>query len=233
MAIFWESMNSPCIEGRVLDWQRYEVLFRREAEDQHLSPAHIARCLDYARVLTGRGLPIIYDDLHLVGLVGYSLNYLRAAAHSPKDFYRNFDIAKKAGGVRTISVPLPNLMNIQRWILKNILDNCKPTDYAKAFWKGKSIRENARFHRKQHQVLSLDIENFFSSINIKRITHFFKRLGYHPSVAGFLARLCCLGNVLPQGAPSRREIRKASYYIEKYGIYSHLDMVSLLVFFCH
>lgn len=185
-----------------IKWSVYAECFRREAMKYKFDADYIKRCLTYGKALYEKGLPIIYDQEHLAVLVGYSKEYLYRASNGPSYFYRKFKIPKISGGLRKIAEPLPSLKEIQRWILDNILYNCKFNKYAKAFIPGKSIRENARFHRNQKIVLSLDMKNFFESIPSYKIYHFFWWLGYCKAVATMLTNLCTLNGSLPQGAPT-------------------------------
>lgn len=158
--------------------------------------------LEYARKLFDNNFPIIYNQVHFCKLVGYTEEYIFAACNQPKKFYRTFFIPKKNGKKRKIDEPLPSLKEIQNWIYQEILCNVKISSYAKAYVRGKSIKDNARFHRKQKKVLSMDIKDFFPSIGFKRVLNVFRNIGYRENVAVLLANLCCLNNCLPQGAPT-------------------------------
>lgn len=186
----------------MITWDSYAKQFQKEASDAGEDGNYIAICLKYAFNLFSSDLPIIYDATHFSKLVGYNLEYIVAAQYRTKSFYRHFSIKKVCGGVRDIYEPLPSLKEIQRWILDNILYKCNYSEFAKGFVIGKSIRDNARFHRKQPKVLSLDIENFFPSIKAGRIYNLFKRLGYQPRLVHLLTSLCTLNGCLPQGAPT-------------------------------
>lgn len=186
----------------MFDWQTYSAHFRAVALQNGFDRDYIEICLHYAFSLNQKQLPIIYDQEHLASLVGYDLAYLRGAIYATKSFYRTFSINKKAGGLRQISEPLPSLKEIQRWILDNLLYRCAPSKFAKGFVPRLSIRDNARFHRGQKLVLSLDIKDFFSSIKAPRVYKFFFRLGYQRDVAHLLTNLCILDGALPQGAPT-------------------------------
>lgn len=210
-----------------INWSRYAKRFRREADKHGYDENYIKHCLSYARSLHEKRLPIIFDQKHLALLVGYIPDYLHRVSNSQKHFYRFFKILKISGGYRKIEEPLPSLKEIQRWILDNILYQPQISKFAKAFIRGRSIRENARFHRKQEQVLTLDIKDFFSSIKASRVAAFFKRIGYNKAVSTMLTKLCTLNNHLPQGAPtspalsnllSIRMDRRLSAYALKNGI---------------
>lgn len=184
------------------NWQQYVKDFREAALAHDYGDEYIQNCLQYARPLYEKNLPIIFDKEHLSGLVGYQLDYLLAACHSTPKFYRVFKVTKKQGGEREIAEPLPSLKEIQRWILDNILYKCEVSRFAKGFIPKVSIRDNARFHRNQPLVLSLDIKDFFPSIKIGRVYNYFRRLGYQRHVLYLLTHLCTLNGSLPQGSPT-------------------------------
>ncbi|MFZ6723418.1 retron St85 family RNA-directed DNA polymerase [Undibacterium sp. Ji49W] len=185
-----------------MDWNLYKSEFERYAESNGYDSSYTERCLKYAHRLHEQNLPIIYSLEHLASLVGLDESYLRFVSYDPNKFYRSFSVKKNSGGERQIDEPLPNLKLVQRWILENILYRLEPSPFAKAFVPGRSIKDNAKFHRNKPMVLTLDIKDFFPSISSARINSFFKGAGYSPKVCYFLTRLCTLNGSLPQGAPT-------------------------------
>lgn len=185
-----------------MNWETYSEEFTEAALDNGFNNLYVERCLKYAKRLHSNNLPIIYSIEHLGYLIGFQSAYLRFASYTPQKFYRTFEIKKKAGGTRKISEPLPNLKIIQRWILEKILYQIEPSQYAKAFVPNRSIKENARFHRAQPMVLTVDVQNFFPSLSVSRVNSLFKSWGYSSSVSYYLTRLCTLDGGLPQGSPS-------------------------------
>lgn len=184
------------------DWQLYAANFFAQAKKADFTDDDIADCLDYALRLFRSNLPIIFDEEHLSLLVGYKTKFLTRAAKSPSNFYRHFLISKRSGNPRLISEPLPSLKEVQLWILKNILNSIPVHMAAKAFVVKRSIKENARFHRAQRRVLTLDVKDFFPSITVERVILVFAELGYSLPVSNLLGQLCCLRGCLPQGAPT-------------------------------
>lgn len=185
-----------------MEWNEYKVTFCKIAKKNGKSEEYCEECIIYAQNLWVNKIPIIYTQEHLCALLGYLPIYVYAAANSPERFYRQFSIPKKNGGIRIISEPLPNLKEIQKWILKNILYNLKVSAYAKAYIPGKSIKDNVRFHRRQKKVLSLDIKSFYDCLTNWMVFQLFMENGYNESVAMMLTGLCCLNGSLPQGAPT-------------------------------
>jgi len=184
----------------------YSKAFKSKAINVGFSEESISKCLNYAQVLVENGVPIIYNLTHLSKLVGIERNYIVQAAVSSKysdAYYRYYNIKKKNGkGFRKIMEPLPNLKVIQYWILENILETIKPSAYAKAYIKKRGLKQNIRFHVNQKIVLSLDIKDFFPSINFSDVESVFRGVGYSNELSNYLAKLCCLEEELPQGAPT-------------------------------
>ena len=104
-----------------MTYNEYEREFRKKAKNIGYSEANIVERLNYAKPLIEKKLPIIYNTSHFSRLIGYNRTYLRRAITHTRFFYRVFNIKKKNGKTRIISEPLPNLKDIQSWILNNIL----------------------------------------------------------------------------------------------------------------
>lgn len=185
-----------------MNWEEYQSSFILAAEQSGKTNAYIASCLIYAEKLFRQELPIIYDVRHFSMLVGYETEYICRMAFAQKYFYRSFSIKKRNGNDRNIDEPLPDLKAIQHWILNEILYKIPVSKYAKAFVKGSSIKDGARFHRKQVVVLNLDVKDFFPSISFFMVRDVFISVGYSANLSTFLANLCTLDGVLPQGAPT-------------------------------
>ncbi|MFU1795611.1 retron St85 family RNA-directed DNA polymerase [Paenibacillus azoreducens] len=186
-----------------MNWNEYKNKFYHFAKFQNKDDNYINDCINYAEKLFSKNLPVIYDVTHFSYLVGYKESYIMKVANSQSPFYREFLIPKKnKDEYREISEPLPNLKVIQRWILDEILHKLNPSPFSKAFRIGYSIKDNAKYHRKQKLVLNMDIKDYFNSISKDKVFMFFKSLGYSKQVALVLSKLCILDNGLPQGAPT-------------------------------
>lgn len=185
-----------------MNFDEYTRLFKIKAHAKGLEEESINKYLNYAKPLMEKSLPVIYNQKHLSLLFGINSIYLYGVSNCPKHYYRKFNIKKKNGKKRIIHEPLPLLKEIQKWILKEILDKLKPSIYTKAFKKKSSIKDNAKFHRNQKKVLCLDIEDYFGTIKSNMVYLFFSELGYYPEVATMLTRLCTYKHKLPQGAPT-------------------------------
>jgi RNA-directed DNA polymerase len=185
-----------------LKFDEYTKLFKIEAQANDLGSEYIDKCLRYAEPLLKKSIPIISDQNHLSLLLGVDLIYLYGVSNCSKRYYRKFNIKKRNKKKRTIHEPLPLLKEIQKWILKEILDKVKPSIYNKAFKKKSSIKDNAKFHRNQKKIVCLDIKDYFGSIKYNKVYLFFSDLGYAPDVSTMLTNLCTYKYKLPQGAPT-------------------------------
>jgi len=141
-------------------------------------------------------------------------------------------IRKRSGGSRLIEAPKPKLKRVQRQILAGILDLVPPHPVAHGFVTGRSIRSNASPHVGQRVVVKLDLENFYPTVSLNRVTAIFRSLGYSREAAIWLGRLTTsvlpaslvrqssqnrnlqpyLGRRLPQGAPTSPALANLSAF---------------------
>ena len=185
-----------------MNFEIYEKRFKAEAKKQNRSNAFIRSCLNYAKALNEKDLPVIYDEKHLSMLLGIKLDYLTAMTNSLRSFYRFFTIPKSNGEKRLLAEPLPLLKEVQYFILNKILLKVPCSIYSKAYTPGSDLKSNARFHRNKPYLLKMDIPDYFPSLDESCVFLFFRGLGYNKPVSRLLAKLCTLNNSLPQGAPT-------------------------------
>lgn len=185
-----------------MDFELYAETFKKKAIEEQYEDDYIGECLDYARKLWENSLPIIYDNDHLAQLLGVKSRYLYGVANGQKHYYRKFKIRKRNSKKRTIHEPLPILKGIQKWVLKEILDTRAVSVYTKAFKKDSSIKDNAKFHKRQKYILNIDIKDYFGSINEYQVYKAFLSMGYTKGVSMMMSKLCTLDGSLPQGSPT-------------------------------
>ncbi len=104
--------------------------------------------------------------------------------------YRYRAVPRRSGLPRVIESPKARLKEIQRWVLREILDHAAVHEAAHGFTRGRSVLTHAREHIGQASVLRLDLKDFFASIAARRVFGIFRTLGYPRSVAHVLAGLC-------------------------------------------
>lgn len=171
-----------------------------------------------SRLVLLKSAKTINDLADLLGVTHSGLSfvlYKKPAASK----YQSFTIPKKAGGVRTIYAPTPDLKLLQRR-LADLLQECMeeletnyraaskdqtPEKISHGFHPGRSIITNASQHRRRRYVFNVDLEDFFGTCNFGRVRGLLlknKHFLLHERVATSIAHLACHGGALPQGAPS-------------------------------
>ncbi|MGR7001259.1 reverse transcriptase family protein [Yinghuangia aomiensis] len=120
-----------------------------------------------------------------------SYKFLRDIVSRTIDPYEDLVLERRNGRkMRAISVPQPALMKVQRWILRRIAGLLPVHADSHAYWTGSSIRACAQRHVGARWLVKLDVENFFETIDERRVFQVFRDAGYVPLVALELARLC-------------------------------------------
>ena len=128
---------------------------------------------------------------------------LYTLANNQNKNYKVYKIKKRSGTYRIIHEPSPLLKFVQRKILKNLLMEKAISKYAKAYYPGISLKDNASVHVGKKIILKLDIKNFFDSISFINVYNFCFPIEYYPlSVGMLLTYLCTLDDHLVQGAPT-------------------------------
>lgn len=140
-------------------------------------------------------------------------------------YYKQFELRKKAGGMRVIHAPIRTLKNVQKAINLIFQAICNIHPSASGFLPGKSIADNAHFHVGKNYVLNIDLKDFFPAITQFKVFRELHRPPFNLSketgkvhLASLIANLCCHNidvkrfvneqwvtinkSVLPQGAPT-------------------------------
>ena len=178
--------------------ERREEIARRRENDIVFLGRGVSGGLSDRTGDTGRlettGLPVAQTPAELATAIGITVPKLRWLAFhhatARRTHYVRFDVAKRAGGTRTLAAPHVQLKQVQTWILRNILDHVDVHDAAHGFVRGRSIVTNAAVHAGQKAVLNVDLRDFFPTITWVRVRKVFRVMGYSPSVATILALLC-------------------------------------------
>ena len=147
--------------------------------------------------------PFIRDTFQLAHVVGTFQKSLFAFSKSTSQHYKRITLRKKNGGTRVIHAPDSQLKYMQMNILRNILSKIEVSPYATAYVKGKRLQDNAAPHIRHRYLLKMDVTDFFGSITfLEVISAAFPSKMYPAQIGAMLTSLCCLGDVLPQGAPT-------------------------------
>src|SRR5437667_11965933 len=118
-------------------------------------------------------LPVILTLSHLAHLADVSPRNLRGIIRRDGDPYRVFRVKKRAAPgrsaaaprrYRTICVPNPELMRLQRWIAQNVLNVADPHPCSFAFAPGRHLVGAAERHAGCRWLVKMDVRHFFESI---------------------------------------------------------------------
>lgn len=205
----WQCNNkSKCIGtsfwliGDFMNKEEYlnklENLILKSGYDEY----YAAKCLRYATRLIDNGLPVIFDMKHLALLIGTQASDIAKILFAEERFYTSGKIPKKSGGYRELDMPSLDVKYIQRWILDNILEKIRISEYAMGFCRNKSILDNARIHINKHCIVNMDIKDFFPTITYEQVFRMFLYFGYTREISFTLAKLCTFDGRLPQGSPA-------------------------------
>ncbi len=143
---------------------------------------------------------------------------LRELEQNVNALYLCFERPKKHGeGMRSITAPKPALMQVQRRINTRIFSGCKFPRYLHGSIKDleapRDFLTNASEHKAAEHVITLDIKNFYPSIEREEVFKIFKYLLRFPDeVATSLTSLVTLNGVVPQGAPTSSFIANMVFY---------------------
>ena len=130
--------------------------------------------------------------------------------HRIDEMYREFKIPKRKGGFRKLVDPEPELKELQRETLDFLQDtlNIIPHNAAHAFIKNRDCYTNAMTHKDNKCFITLDIENFFPSINQWILRKALLLLAetaainyWIPEFNDNIIRLALYKGELPQGSP--------------------------------
>jgi len=144
-------------------------------------------------------LPVVFTLGHLAHLADVSPARLERIVRREVDPYKVFRVKKRgtpaAGNAaprryRTICVPEPGLMRVQRWIAQNILNAIPPHPSSFAFAPGGKMRDAAARHSNAAWLVKVDVRHFFESITERQAYRVFRSFAYPALLSFELARLC-------------------------------------------
>ncbi len=176
--------------------------FAAEARRLGRPEAMIAAATTAGRAVKARDpdLPVIFSLSHLAHLAGVAPATVRAYVTKDQALgpYRVFKLRKRSKpnsrapvrGFRTICVPEPNLMRLQRWIAQNILSKAVPHPTSFAYFPDRGVLRAAERHCGCSWLVKMDIRDFFDSIKEKKCYRIFRSLGYGALLSFELARIC-------------------------------------------
>lgn len=153
----------------------------------------------YAQQLTLKKLAVVFTLGHLSKITGVTYKVLRDSVNRKREAanYRMYAVKKRSGGRRFIHSVSKDLFKVQRFVNKEILQNCIPHSSSFAFHKSGGIRQCATMHCGARWLFQFDLTDFFYDITEIDAYRIFQSLGYRNLLAFELARLCTTTH-LPQ-----------------------------------
>lgn len=165
----------------------------------------------------------------LAGALGLSVEVLADFVSTASSRYTYFDIAKKDGKLRNISSPSHELKIIQKRINRVIFGNIKYPDYLFGGIQDKDYVKNAYAHAHSKLLITLDIKNFYPTINQKLVFEIFKYFCKFPdSIASCLSELTTLNGFVPQGACTSSNIANLVFYDTEHILIRELSQKQLV-----
>ena len=139
--------------------------------------------------------------------LGLNQKELEALASSAPSLYRVSRLPKPRGGFRVIEAPFKHLKEVQTKLLKFVLNRI-PVHPILHGGPNTSTKSAAKIHIRQPVVITLDIQDFFPSVNAETVCRAFQMIGASKDIAGFVTRLVTRKKKLPQGAPTSSSIAR-------------------------
>lgn len=164
-------------------------LYYQQGVDLGVEPSALERASAERARLRAQGTYPILSLGHLASETGASYSYLREIVSRSRDPYRSIAIPKATGGTRPISAPEPILMDVQRWILRNILDKLPMHSASYAYQSKTSIVQCASQHIGARWLVKMDLHDFFGTVGEQSVYRVFRKLGYNKLVSFELARI--------------------------------------------
>lgn len=197
----WHSGIVEDLTALILDDQRFRGAFRGGSDTPRLRthyPWHPVMAPPPAP-FSGLAIPALATPGELADWLGITPNQLdwfagRSGIDRPGHparfrHYRYQWQPKRQGGWRLIEAPKTRLRDLQRLILRGILDLLPPHSAAHGCVRGRSVISNASQHLAAPLLLKLDLRDFFPSIPGGRVFALFRTLGYPAATARYLAEI--------------------------------------------
>ena len=107
----------------------------------------------------------------------------------PASHYRHRLMPKRAGGLRLLEAPLPQLAQVQRRILDLALASVPVHKAAHGFVRGRNVRSHVTPHAGHALLIRFDLRDFFTHIHATRVRALWRALGHTRAASDLLTRL--------------------------------------------
>ena len=158
--------------------------------------------MEPADAARGWSIPKLETEDELAAWLGVTLNELGWFADlkrlnarvghgaGPMNHYHYRVLTKKSGSIRLIESPKKKLKELQRIVLRELVEAAPSHSATHGFVKGRSIKTFVAPHVGRDVVLRMDLKDFFPSIKGARVQALFRTMGYPEQVADLLGGLC-------------------------------------------
>lgn len=132
--------------------------------------------------------------------------------------YKVYEIPKRNGETREICQPSRAVKSVQKWCVREVLQNLPVHECAYAYRKGVGIRQNAERHLGYNYTLRVDFSDFFPSFKIDGVFKFLnhcngsKDIQLNDDDVVFLSKIFCRHSALTIGAPSSPALTNCMMY---------------------
>ena len=144
-------------------------IYRAGAKKAAVEPSIIDAAVDIGKIVISKhsNVPPVFSLGHLAHLSGAPYPYLRGIVERQYDPYNIFTIRKRnpKSDFRTICVPSPPLMQLQRWVVDRVLNYGSPHSASTAFAPESKVLDAAEPHAGCRWLIKVDIQNFFESVS--------------------------------------------------------------------
>lgn len=145
-----------------------------------------------------------------------SIAFLLKLSETASHRYKEYTIAKRTGGQRTIHHPARELKLVQNSLLRNVLMRLPVHTAATAYSKGSSIKRNAEMHVANNYLLRVDFQDFFPSLTGRDVIDLLENNRQKLSETtvtdqdlNFIKQIVCRYDALTIGAPTSPQLSNA------------------------
>ena len=159
---------------------------------------------------------IVTDQVieRLARRLGVSACAIRMVTDPKTRNYRVY-VQRQGRKKRLIEAPKTILKRIQRSLLDSIFSHEHSSTWSHGFCPGRSIFSHAVLHTRKNVVVTMDVKDFFPSVNSEKIRPILRRFFTDESELELTMQLVTRNGRLPQGAPTSPHLANL--------VFSHID----------
>jgi RNA-directed DNA polymerase len=137
--------------------------------------------------------------------------------------YHEVIIPKHSDGFRTLRIPSPPMMRLQRLMHRRVFRHVPVSAAVHGSVSGRSNVTHARVHKNAKAVYILDLADAFTQATPQRIIESMSGFNMTPGAKGFVAELVTFAGSIPQGSPTSNTVwnmvcKKLDAILEKFAL---------------